>query len=43
MIRAYYFNNDSKKCEEFTYGGCKGNSNRFATKEDCEIKCLKEL
>ncbi|VDO02344.1 unnamed protein product [Rodentolepis nana] len=26
-------------CEEFTYGGCRGNANNFETKEACEQKC----
>ncbi|GIX76837.1 papilin, partial [Caerostris extrusa] len=27
-------------CKQFYYGGCKGNSNRFNTKKECEFKCL---
>ena len=29
-----------KKCLEFTYNGCKGNSNRFLSKEECKNNCL---
>lgn len=33
----YYFNNSTKKCEVFTWGGCDGVV-PFETKEECE-KC----
>ncbi|KAL3873904.1 hypothetical protein ACJMK2_036982 [Sinanodonta woodiana] len=36
---AYFFNSDTNRCEEFIYGGCQGNANRFISKEDCERKC----
>jgi len=35
----FFFNKDSNTCEEFLYGGCKGNENRFNTKESCEQFC----
>ena len=35
----FYFNIDSKKCEAFVYGGCRGNANNFASIEDCHIAC----
>ena len=34
----WYYNRDSGKCEEFSYGTCGGNANAFATKEDCEMR-----
>lgn len=38
-IPRYFFNKQSKNCEFFIYGGCRGNGNNFATKEDCEDRC----
>ncbi|XP_059156176.1 papilin-like [Physella acuta] len=35
----YFFNLEKKKCEQFTYGGCIGNTNKFNTLEDCEASC----
>ena len=35
----YYFNKNTGRCEEFTYGGCNGNENRFKTKIECEETC----
>ncbi|GFY51441.1 kunitz-type serine protease inhibitor 6 [Trichonephila inaurata madagascariensis] len=39
----FYFNKNTKKCERFIYGGCKGNSNNFRTLEDCEVACERRL
>lgn len=36
----WYYNNDSKTCLGFIYGGCKGNENNFLTKADCQRKCM---
>ena len=38
---SFTFNHKVGKCEEFTYGGCGGSSNRFQTKKDCENECGK--
>nr|XP_023970041.1 papilin-like [Chrysemys picta bellii] len=35
----YFYNSATKKCEEFRYGGCQGNENRFATKDECFQTC----
>ncbi len=39
-IQRWYFNAKKKKCEEFLYGGCKGNLNRFITEDTCVTTCL---
>ena len=38
-VVSWYFNSDRKRCEQFIYGGCRGNANRFPTREECETKC----
>jgi len=35
----WYFSIESERCEEFSYGGCDGNANKFKTKSDCEQFC----
>ncbi|XP_047512899.1 papilin-like isoform X1 [Pieris napi] len=40
QIAQWYYNEIEDKCFKFIYSGCKGNSNRFQTQEDCEKKCL---
>lgn len=39
-IPRYYFNADSRTCQEFTYNGCDGNRNNFANKAQCLNYCL---
>ncbi|KAF9796339.1 hypothetical protein SFRURICE_001912 [Spodoptera frugiperda] len=36
----WYFDMTYGGCSRFWYGGCEGNGNRFATKEDCEDVCV---
>jgi len=31
----YYFDKNTKSCQKFIYGGCKGNANNFRTWEEC--------
>ncbi|GAA57383.1 kunitz-type serine protease inhibitor 6, partial [Clonorchis sinensis] len=35
-----FFNRTSGACEDFIYGGCAGNANRFGTVAECELACL---
>nr|QSI83997.1 kunitz peptide [Calliophis bivirgatus] len=37
--RAFHYNPHLKKCQEFLYGGCGGNENRFMTIEACKHIC----
>lgn len=38
-IPSYFYNTTSGKCEEFIYGGCGGNENRFETAAECVGNC----
>ena len=42
-IPRWYYNEESKECEEFIWGGCDGNANNFATKAKCELRCKEEV
>ncbi|TSM77392.1 Papilin [Bagarius yarrelli] len=35
----YYYDSASSRCVHFWYGGCHGNSNNFATMEECQQTC----
>ena len=35
----WYFNPVYGDCSRFWYGGCNGNDNRFANKEECQARC----
>ncbi|MCP9259675.1 Papilin [Dirofilaria immitis] len=37
----WYYDTAEGRCKQFWYGGCDGNDNRFATKEQCEMICVK--
>lgn len=39
-VSSWYFNYLTKKCEEFSYGGCYGNANRFKSLYECENRCF---
>jgi hypothetical protein len=38
-IPRFYFDIESGKCDTFSWGGCKPNSNNFQTLEECSNKC----
>ncbi|XP_061164988.1 uncharacterized protein K04H4.2-like [Saccostrea echinata] len=40
MVR-YFYNSTSNTCEQFVYGGCKGNENNFGSQKACERACSK--
>ncbi|XP_066985461.1 kielin/chordin-like protein isoform X4 [Macrobrachium rosenbergii] len=35
----FFYNKVTGKCESFTYGGCRGNANRFHSLEECQETC----
>ncbi|XGW15900.1 hypothetical protein V3C99_001391 [Haemonchus contortus] len=35
----FYYNAQTQECESFEYLGCDGNSNNFATRQECEAYC----
>ena len=41
-IPSWAHNSVTHECEEFIYGGCGGNKNRFASEEQCEQACTHE-
>uniref|UniRef100_A0A914EG27 Papilin n=1 Tax=Acrobeloides nanus TaxID=290746 RepID=A0A914EG27_9BILA len=38
-VTQWYFDTKHGDCRQFTYGGCRGNANRFNTKSDCQQQC----
>ena len=43
LMRRFFFNSTSRQCEEFRFGGCEGNANRFDTEKECNDFCGCEL
>ncbi|XP_042636263.1 collagen alpha-4(VI) chain-like [Orycteropus afer afer] len=39
-ILKWYYNKEEQVCQQFWYGSCGGNANRFNTKEECETQCV---
>ncbi|KAL1512853.1 hypothetical protein ABEB36_002368 [Hypothenemus hampei] len=39
QYRRYFFDKSSGQCQEFIYGGCRGNNNNFLTIEACKQRC----
>lgn len=38
----WFYNSETNSCDEFIYGGCEGNDNRFDTLADCQQACSKD-
>lgn len=43
MLKRFFFNVHTQQCEEFIYGGCEGNQNRFESLEECKEKCTRDF
>lgn len=39
----YFYSPESNSCDTFVFGGCKGNSNNFYSKESCQAACTPAL
>uniref|UniRef100_A0A8D0BWN7 Tissue factor pathway inhibitor n=1 Tax=Salvator merianae TaxID=96440 RepID=A0A8D0BWN7_SALMN len=39
LLGRWFYNITSQTCEEFSYGGCLGNENRFLSLEECSSFC----
>ena len=39
-VLLYSYVSSSGHCEEFYYGGCEGNDNRFESSEECQKQCI---
>lgn len=36
----YYYDRNTGRCEQFVFGGCGGNGNRFSSSEECQHICV---
>ena len=36
----WHYDADQRECQQFWFGGCHGNANRYGTLEDCESECV---
>ncbi|XP_032074537.1 LOW QUALITY PROTEIN: kunitz/BPTI-like toxin [Thamnophis elegans] len=42
LTYAYFYNFTANECQQFDYGGCRGNANNFATKDQCHYTCVEK-
>lgn len=35
-----HYDDKTRQCAEFHFGGCLGNGNNFATRDECEQHCI---
>ena len=38
-LKRFFFDNESRNCDSFTYGGCDGNGNNFDSLDECNRVC----
>ncbi|KAA0185493.1 Kunitz-CH [Fasciolopsis buskii] len=38
-FRSWAWDSEQRRCVPFTYGGCRGNRNRFHSQKSCERAC----
>lgn len=38
-VPRWFYNSQTGKCEQFSYGSCGGNSNNFLDRQICESRC----
>ncbi|XP_046327753.1 spondin-1-like isoform X1 [Haliotis rufescens] len=43
MFIRWFYNASMQKCQAFTYGGCRGNENKFDTQEECVELCAEHM
>lgn len=36
---AFFYDPDTNSCQPFIYGGCRGNGNRYNSREECLSRC----
>lgn len=42
-VPRWFYNSQTGKCEQFSYGSCGGNSNNFLDRQACEGKCSRGM
>jgi len=43
FVPRFYFDSSTGQCETFSWGGCRGNDNRFESLEECQSVCKEHL